>query len=269
MRRTVVTTATLLLLAALAALPATAGIRYESTTLTQGQAGGTTTVEGWVSGEKAKILFRESSQPLTEAGMYLLTRDGGKTVYLVNPEEKTYAEWDLQAMMSMVGGLTGGGLGPMLKMDFTTPKVEKLLDEDGGSVAGIPTRHTRFRTSYAMTVKVMGMGNTSEVVTEQDLWTTDQLQDPGLGVWLRSAPRTGNEQLDKVIGAEVGKVTGFPLKMVSVSTTRGKKGKETVTKTTMEVTALEHRDVPDSTFAMPAGYQETQLLPPGMFGQRE
>lgn len=267
MRRTVLHTATLLLLAA---LPAAAGIRYESTTVTQAQGpgGGTTAVEGWVSGEKAKILMRDSSQPMMEAGTYLLTRDGGKTVYLVNPEEKTYAEWDLQAMMGMVGGLTGGGLGPMLKMEFSAPKVEKLLDEDGGVVAGLPTRHTKFRTSFTMTVKVMGMGNVSDVVSEQDLWTTDQLEDVGLGVWLRSAPRTGNEQLDKVIGAEIGKVTGFPLKMISVSTTKGKKGKETVTRTTMEVTALERRDVADSTFAMPAGYEETQLLPPGMFGQR-
>jgi hypothetical protein len=262
MRRIALATATLLLLAA---LPAAAGLRYESTTTTQAQqGGGTTSVEGWVSGEKAKIVFHDTNQPMTQPGMYLLTRDGGKTLYLVNPEEKTYAEWDLQAMLGMVGGLTGGALGPMLKVDFGTPKVEKLLEEDGGAVAGVPTRHTKFRTSYTMTVKVMGMGNATDVVTEQDLWTTDQLQDVGLGVWLRSAPRSGNAQLDKLIGAEMGKVSGFPLKSVSVSTSRNKKGRESVTRTTTEVTKLERRDVPDSTFAMPAGYTETQLLPKGM-----
>ncbi len=266
MRRTLRTTATLLLLAAATTLPALAGLRYESTTRVEGQGGGTTVVEGWVSGEKAKVVFRESKQPMAGKGTYLLTRDGGKTVYLVNPEEKTYAAWDMEAMLGMAGAVMTG-MGPMLKMEFSTPEVEKLLDEDGGTVAGHPTRHTKYRTSYTMTVKVMGMGNVSEVVNEQDFWTTDHLQDVGLGVWLRTAPRTGNADLDKVIVAEMGKVTGFPLKTVTVSTAKGKKGKETVTKTTMEVTALETTDVPEATFAMPQGYTETQLLPEGMFGR--
>lgn len=266
MRRTLLSFAALLLLAA---LPAAAGFRYEAVTKTDGQAGGNTKVEGWVSGEKAKILFRDSDQPFAESGTYLLTRDGGKTIYLVNPEEKTYAEWDLQAMLGMAGAITGGAMGPLLKMDFSEPQVQQLADEDGGTVAGHPTRHTKFRTSYTVTVKVMGMGNTSDVVTEQDLWTTDQLQDVGLGVWLRASPRSGNEQLDKLIATEMKKVQGFPLKSVTVSTTKGKKGKETVTRTTMEVTALERADVADASFALPVGYKETQLLPPGLAGQRQ
>ena len=266
MRRTLVSLTALLLLAA---VPAAAGIRYEAVTKTDGQGGGNTKVEGWVSGEKAKILFRDSDQPLTEAGTYLLTRDGGKTIYLVNPEEKTYAEWDLQAMLGMAGALTGGAMGSLLKMDFSEPQVQQLADEDGGTVAGHPTRHTKFRTSYTVTVKVMGMGNTSDVVTEQDLWTTDQLQDVGLGVWLRASPRSGNEQLDKLIATEMKKVQGFPLKSVTVSTTKGKKGKETVTRTSMEVTALERADIADASFALPAGYEEIELLPAGLAGQRQ
>lgn len=265
MRRNVYLTTALLLLAA---LPAAAGIRYQAVTKTEGPGGNTMTVEGWVSGEKAKVVFRESSQPMMETGTYLLTKDGGKTIYLVNPEEKTYAEWNLQAMLGMAGALTGGGMGPMFKMDFSEPKIEKLADEAGGAIAGLPTRHTKYRTSYTVTVKVMGMGNTSDVVTEQDVWSTDQLQDTGLGVWLRAAPRSGNEQLDKLIAAEMGKVSGFPLKTVTVTTTKGKKGKETVTRATMEVTSLDRTDVADSTFALPAGYKETQLLPEGMFGAK-
>jgi hypothetical protein len=265
MRRTVQTTVTLLLLAAATTLPALAGLHYESTTRTEGQGGGTTAVEGWVSGEKAKVMFRESSSPMTGKGTYLLTRDGGKTVYLVNPEERTYSAWDVEAMLGMAGAMMTG-MGPLFKMEFSTPSVEKLLDEDGGSVAGHPTRHTTYRTSYTMTVKVMGMGNVSDVVSEQDFWTTDRLQDVGLGVWLRASPRTGNADLDKVIAAEMGKVTGFPLKTVTVATAKNKKGKETVTRTTMEVTKLESADVPEATFAMPQGYTETQLLPPGMPG---
>lgn len=253
----------LFLILALSALPAFAGIHYKAVTKTDDAKNpANIQVEGWVSGDKAKVEFEESANPVAKSGAYLITKDGGKTIYLVDPEEKTYAEWDLQAMLGLVGNVMQG-MGPLLKIEFSDPKVEKLLDEDGGTVAGLPTRHTRYRTSYNMKVKVLGMGNEASVVTEQDIWASDRIQDIALGVWLRSdPPRTGNEQFDKLIAAEVDKAKGFPLKTVTVSTTTQKKGKQTTTRSTMEVTQLDtSATVPASAFEIPAGYQETQLLP--------
>jgi hypothetical protein len=257
---------------ALAAAPAFAGIHYKAATRTESaQARGTgdMQVEGWVAGDKARVEFRESSNPVAKKGAYLITKDGGKTIYIVDPEDKTYAQWDLQAMLGLAGGIMNG-MGPLLKLEFTDPKVEKLLDEDGGTLLGLPTRHVRYRTSYAITVKVFGMGNTSDVVSDQDVWATQRLQDAALGVWLRSdPPRTGNEQLDKLIASGRGKMQGFPLKMVTVSTnTDKKKGKQTVTRSTMEVTQLDTAAaVPATSFEIPAGYKETQMLVPGQQGR--
>jgi hypothetical protein len=256
----------LFLLLTLLALPAFAGIHYKAVTKTDDPKNPTNIeVEGWVSGDKAKVEFEESANPVAKSGAYLITKDGGKSIYLVDPEEKTYAEWDLQAMLGLVGSVMQG-MGPLLKMEFSDPKVEKLLDEDGGTIVGQPTPHTRYRTSYTMKIKVLGMGNEASVVTEQDIWATDKLQDIALGVWLRSdPPRTGNEQFDKLIAAEVDKAKGFPLKTVTVSTTtQKKKGQTTTTRSTMEVTQLDtSADVAASSFEIPAGYKETQLLPTG------
>ncbi|HYN23266.1 MAG TPA: DUF4412 domain-containing protein, partial [Thermoanaerobaculia bacterium] len=176
---------------------------------------------------------------------------------------KTYAAWDLQAMMGMVGSVMQG-MGPLLKVEVSDPKVEKLLDEEGGTVAGLPTRHYRYRTAYTMKIKVLGMGREESVVTEQDIWATDRLQDVALGVWLRSEPpRTGNEQLDKLVAAEMKKTAGFPLKTVTVSTSTPKKGQPTTTRTTMEVTQLDtSADVAAASFEIPAGYEETEILMP-------
>ena len=258
----------LFLILTLTALPALAGIHYKAVTKTEGEPqnkAGNIEVEGWVSGDKARVEFKESGNPIAKAGAYLITKDAGKTIYLVDPEEKTYAEWDLQAMLGLAGAVMQG-MGPLLKMEFSDPKVEKLLDEDGGTIVGQPTRHTRYRTSYNMKVKVLGMGNEANVVTEQDIWATDRLQDIALGVWLRSdPPRTGNPQFDKLIAAEVDKAKGFPLKTVTVSTTTQKKGgKTTTTRSTMQVTELDtSANVAAASFEIPAGYQETQLLPAG------
>lgn len=256
---------TLAAIAVIASGPAFAGVHYKSVTKTEDAQtkGSSIAVEGWVSGEKARVEFKESANPMAKQGAWLLTKDGGKTMYLVDPEEKTYAEWNLQAMLGVVGSIMQG-MGPLLKIEFSDPKVEKLLEEDGGAVVGLSTRHYRFRTSYNMKIRVLGMGNEANVVTEQDIWSTDRLQDIALGVWLRSdPPRTGNEQFDKLIAAEAGKTQGFPLKMVTVSTTTQKKGnKQTVTRSTMEVTQLDtNANVPGSSFEIPGGYKETQLMP--------
>lgn len=247
----------------LAAMPGWAGIHYKAKTSTDGAGkdqAGNVSVEAWVSGGNARIEFQESSNPMARKGTYLITKDGGKTLYLVNPEDKTYAEWDLQAMMGMVGGIMNG-MGPLLKIQFTDPKVEKLLDEDGGSLLGVPTRHTRHRTSYSMTVKVFGMGNTSDVLQEQDIWSTTKLQEAAMGAWLRSdPPRTGNAEFDKLLAKEAQMAGGIPLKMVTVSTTTPKKGEKTVTRQTMEVTQLDtNATVAASKFEIPSGYEETRM----------
>ncbi|HYO16215.1 MAG TPA: hypothetical protein VE685_23705, partial [Thermoanaerobaculia bacterium] len=159
----------LLLLAA--AAPSWAGIHYKAVTTNQDAKSKEMKmqVEGWVSGDNAKVVFQDSNNPMAQEGAYLITKDGGRTVYLVDPKEKTYMKWDIEAMLGMAGAVIEG-MGPLLKMEFSEPKVEKLLEEDGGTVAGLPTRHTRYRTSYTMKVKVLGMGNEASVVTEQDIW---------------------------------------------------------------------------------------------------
>jgi len=254
-----------LAVAALAAAPAAAGIHYRSVTRTEAenQKPQAIAVEGWVEGASAKIAFHESGNPVAPAGSYLLTRDGGATVLLVDPEEKTYAEWDLEAMLASVGSMMQA-MGPLLNIEIAGIEVEKLAEEPGGTIHGLPTTHVRYRTSYDMVIRVLGMRRANAVEQVQDIWATDALADVGLGVWLRKAPKTGFGELDELIAAEVGKVQGVALKMTQVSTTTGEKGKRSsVTRTTMEVTELERAlTIPPATFEVPAGYTRTEIAMP-------
>ncbi len=253
----------------LAAVPAFAGIHYKSVTKTEAEGqksrGSDVQAEGWVSGEKVKVAFLSSNgSPFTEEGTYILSKDGGKTLYLVNPKEKTYAEWSLQGMLGTVGAVMNG-MGPLLKVQFTDLKSTKVAEEDGGLVLGVPTRHYKFHTTYTMAIKVLGMGNTTNVVSDQDVWATNKLTDAALGVWLRAdPPRTGNAEFDKLIAAQSGQYEGFPLKAVTVSTSTPQKGNKgaTTSRTTVEVTELDRNaTIPAATFEIPAGYKETQMLP--------
>ena len=119
-----------------------------------------------------------------------------------------------------------GGMMKMMNMTYTDPKVEKISEEPDGLVAGVPTIHYKFHTSYTMSMSMMMMKKKMHVVKDEEIWAAPKLVEVGLGIWLRKTPpKTNNEQLDAMIKAEMGKVEGFPLKMRTVQTSTDEKGK--------------------------------------------
>lgn len=244
------------------AAPAFAGMTFEATTTTDGPQGKQVMrTQAWVDGAKAKVVFTESDNPMFTEGAYLLTTDGGKTLYLVDPQQKTYMPFDLDRMVATAGAMMQS-MGGMVKMSFSNQKVEKLLEEPGGQLLGRDTTHYRVRVSYDSEVRVMGMGQEAANETITDTWTTTSLADPGFSAWLRrDPPKTGIADLDALLAAEVAQgVTGVPLKTVSVTTTKDKKrGRTQTTTTTMEVTSLREGDVPAGSFEIPAGYEEVAV----------
>jgi hypothetical protein len=247
----------------LAAVPASAGIHYkaDSTTTVDDKRPQTTRVEAWIDGSRAKIVFTESDQPMIGKNDYLLTQDGGQTVYLVDPEEETITEWDVAGMLSSLGGMMES-LGGVMDMEFSDIEVEKLSEGPGGELLGRPVTRAEYRTSYTMSIKVFGMSRQNRVETTQELWLTDAFGDEALGLWLRSEPpATGMEDLDALIEAEMEKVDGFPLRSVAVSTTTGQKGKrQSTSRMETVVTELEEASIPEGTFELPAGYERRAMM---------
>ncbi len=255
-------TITLIGLCLIFAMPTLAGIHYKSRTYQEGKGASKQmdmTVEGWVDGENAKIVFTESRNDFMGKGSYLLTTDGGRVLYLVDPEEKTYTEWDLNAMMNMVGEVMEG-MGGMFQIEISDPQVEKLMEEGGGTIVGLPTTHYRYRTAYTMDMKIMGMKRSQAVETVQDIWSTEELADPALGVWLKREPPTmGNTGLEKLIEAEMSKMKGFPLKTVEESISTGNKGKQRVTTTVTEVFELDETTISPEIFEIPGDYERREM----------
>src|SRR5512140_763773 len=121
---------TLLLLALLFATslgvqPCFAGVVYTATTRTeQGGKAESSTVHAQVSGLGAKIEFVQNDAPFLPAGAYLLSRDGGKTMFVIDPAHRTFAKWDMGAMTKDVAE-TMERL--KARTTITEPKLEKLL----------------------------------------------------------------------------------------------------------------------------------------------
>jgi len=237
------------------------GVQFTSVTRSEGPQATTLTVRGWAEGNSARVEFVEGTLPMASKDGYMITRDGGQTLFLVNPEEKTYARFDLDAMLGTLGSVMQS-IGPLVKIEFKDPKVEQLGSGPGEVLLGMPTTHLRFRTSYAMEMRIFGRRTAQSIVNDEEVWVTTGLGDMGLRAWLRKGPpKTGDPEFDKLIAAQWQMYEGFPLKTVTVATTTDDKGKSQTTRTVMEVTSLEVTSIPDSTFVIPAGYTETQLVP--------
>jgi hypothetical protein len=250
---------------ALAAAPATADLFYRARTWQEGDRPAEAvrmTVEAWVDGEQADIRFTESGNPFMAAGSRLVTTDGGKTLYLVNDEEQTVSPWDLEAVLGMASALLEG-MGPLLKFEIQNAKVETLAEEPGGEVAGYPTTHYRFRTSYDILMKIMGIKRAQHVETVQDTWATDALDDPALGVWLvRNPPDLGDSGLAELLRLEREKQRGFPLKTVIEEISEGQKKKRQRTiRTITEVLEVGERDAPADAYVWPSHYRKVDQMP--------
>ncbi len=246
-----------ILAAAVLGMPgAWAGWEYTATTKAEGQGAQqmNNTIKGVVDGERARFEFTTSGNPMMGTGTYLLTKDAGKTVTMVSPKDKTYMAWDLGALAGMAGAIT--------KMQYLNPKVELLEETKGEKILGYATTRYRFRTSYTMSMNVMGFQNTTETVQEQEIWAAPALKDAAFNFkGLQGGMRVGDAALDKLLAAELGKIKGFPLKTVMTQTAKDARGKSSLTRMTMEVTSLNEVKPAVAQFEIPAGYTETTLFP--------
>jgi hypothetical protein len=229
------------------------------TRMTEGRGAGMAdnTVEVWADGGNVRIEFQESGNPAMKEGTYLLSTDGGQTVWLVNPRKKTYSECDVSGLMNLAGGMMD-----MMGVEFTDPDVSKLGEEPGGSILGHETEKSMYRTEYTMKMGLFGMKKETRITQTETVWTTDIVDDEAAGFWSRqSVSGTGNEEIDKLIRAEREKGDGFPLKRMIVQTTSDGQGRGDTTRTVTEVTRLEKVDVDDSLFHIPPDYTGQDLMP--------
>jgi len=249
---------------ALAAAQAHGALYYEARTTASGRKGAemqNSTVKAWVSGDHAKVVFTDSENPMAKTGMYMITKDGGKSVYMVNPEDKQYFAWDVDALTGAAGGMM-----KMMNLKFTDPRIEKLGEEPGDTIAGLPTTHYTYRITYGQSMKILMIKKNSKVTKVQEVWAAPRLVDAALGTYLRKEPPSfGDESFDALVRTEMAAMKGFPLRMKTVQTDTDDKGKSETTTTVIEVTKLElELAAPAGTFEIPPDYEEVQM--PAMMG---
>jgi hypothetical protein len=275
--RSVVRTA---VLALAFAAPASAGLTFKQVVSSSGEHGMNQTVRVSFDTGGARIEFLDSGNPMLPVGGYILMRPDDDAMILVNPKEKTYASFDLAALMGAMRPLMGGAEGgqPMIRSGGK-PTIEKLLEEDGGAILGRPTKHVRYHTVTSVVMEIApGMAMTTETDATEDTWVAEMPLDKKV---LRALSSFGGaaipEELADLVEAQKELNKGLPMKRVVKSTTRttgtglmammakqANAAGDKPTTTTFEIVELLEEKVPASAFAIPAGYTETEILSPGM-----
>ena len=246
---------------ALAASPAMAGLKYTVSVHSGGDGdyGGSVDarMDVSVSGASAKAVFA-TPLPTLSAGSYLLTTDGGAKTVLVDPEAHTYSAFGagvLSGMPSNIDSLQNGTA--MVPMTTENVKVEELGADDGGTIEGFHAKHVRIRVSYDRILKVPMMKQSMRTVIEDEVWVTDEVSDAGTKVWTVRPPEVPGGVGAAELAAAYGKIQGFVLK--SKRTTSSKAGHDFRAMTeTSEVSSVVKADIPEDTFAIPAGFEEVQ-----------
>ena len=246
-----------------------AGVHFESRTVVEGEKksqSSTMESEIWVEGDNARIEIRETegaaTNPLMKEGSFLVTHDGGKTILLVDPKEKTAMEFDVEAMMESLGGLLASvnDMG-IVNTTFSNPQFEVLEEGSGEPLFGMPTNYAKTKATYVLETKVLGMTRRTETETISEIWSSDKAPSPA--VWFtRPNLRTGDKALDDMMRAEHEKLErfGLPLQSTEVTHTRtyNKKGKlkdESTSTRRTELVSWSEEDVDDGLFVVGPEYE--------------
>ncbi len=253
----------LILLVAFCAAAAFAGVEWRAKTVTESATKGQSNeiiMQVFAQGGNVKQVFESvaDENEMFQKGSYWLFKAADSSFYLVNPAEKTYSQLPLGAMMQMAGVV-----GKLVKIKIKNPTVEvvKLGTE---TVLGYPCQHSRMLMEYDMEVKIAIIKSKSHEKVEKETWSTPAfkgMEEMAEAFRFRDF-KTGMEDLDALVEqqmkAEAG--LGFPLKMITVTTSIDKKGKaKQKSRQVMEVLSVGSKNLPASFFEIPAGYTEKSI----------
>ena len=242
---------TLAVAALLAAVSATAGVTYDFHSETSGMQQVTIDGKASVEGANVRMNVARGDGVMFKDGATMISRDGGKTLAIYDPNAKTYFEISLDQMMASVADVLKSS---MVKIAFTHPSVTLKDGGDGGTIEGFPTQKAILDASVDINIDAMGQTMTSKMSMHSESWTTDKLAGTTPNFFQQRTLATGVDALDTLIAAQSKSLQGrFPLKQVTtVHVLQG--GQDIATTTTATVTNVKQKALVAAVFAAPEGY---------------
>lgn len=216
-----------------------------------------------VSGDRARMDVEGRDRGPRD---YLLLADGGRTITIVNPREKSYSTTTTEAFERIVATAIGA-VQVAMSNKLTDVRIHPERLGAGDTIAGLPTQRYRLTQEFTTNVSVMGIDADPEYqVVITDFWAA-----PGLKlmrnplVEMLATAETALAQTDRSFvarsaAARDGLFTGMPLRLIvaSRSTDSGDRhGKpDRPSQLVVEVTRVVRGPVDRAAFDLPRGYRK-------------
>lgn len=254
---------------AVLAAPVLADFRSVTLTQTGGDNANETmnmTVESFVKGDVGQFYIRKSSNEVMKEGMFFYTPDALKTLFLVNPEDKTFSEWDMEAFLQFALSVLKS-LGPLVKFEIVDPKVELISQKPGPTRHGLDTEEYLFGSRYGIESRVLGIKQ-KQLIEETTKIRTATLPI-ALGLFMRTKPPLTGTEFDKIVeNSPWGQLGDSEVALeyrLDTVVTSGKKGKKQKQQTSWQETRATELDLdssgPADGYGFPGDYQEVVLMP--------
>lgn len=193
---------------------------------------------------------------------YFLLADGGRTVYIVHPDKKTYEEHDAVEFAHVVGTAMAAA-GPVMKITVRDVRLDTARLGAGDAVAGRKTQRVQLRQRWTTSMRVLGfvkedLGGSSVA----EYWTdpTFTLMRNPLFDLISTAhlalASADPEFMRSGDAARTALYRGSPLRADVRMTMTGKDGDDD-THLRYEVTRIVAGPVDESALALPKGYRRT------------
>jgi Domain of unknown function (DUF4412) len=207
-----------------------------------------TSFEVWTKDTRAKFSVSHSDDPSMPAGMTVIALDRGDRYIILMPDKGVYLDLTKEQFRSLKGKQAQEN-----GFQFQSGKLEELIvDEDGGSVAGIQTRHYKIKISVAG----VEQGKKVDIVAVEEFWTAPSIPNPASSLDMLTEQNSGIAELDSLMAYK--KLRGYPLKrMVQLSVNGQSAGSSRV-----EVRTIFDTTVPDSVFEVPANFKKLEVPGP-------
>jgi hypothetical protein len=241
----------------LVSAPAWAGARYDYEIVHSGAKDWVIKSSVEIEGAQQRVGFADVSAYMTATAQseyrkdaFAISSDGGNNATFFYPGEKQLLHKQFGA-----AGVTHG-----FSIEIESPKVKVRDLGDGGVIAGMPTHKCEIELSFSRVVDVGGNRTSGKLEYVSDVWTTDQIAASDTTFIMNRFFRDQMPpEINQLIDAQLSD-KHFVIRRVT--TVRVPIKGEMVTSVTTE-SMTNHRagSIPDSEFALPAGYDEVRHAP--------
>ncbi len=191
--------------------------------------------------------------PYEGSGLYWIYRGKENVVYIVNPQEKSYMVVPIDSMLQLTRAI-----GKIVKFSIEDYNIKKTVLAPE-TVNGFKCNHVKLLITYKMKMKIAFIKKTINYEEEKEIWASKDFKyfNNYENAFLDKEFKTGFDELDEAIKEELGtyKNLGFPIKTISTTIERDKKGKiKGKTITTSEVLDVKPRNFDKSFFEIPKDF---------------